>query len=219
MTAFLSTRTASYPNSLLTQGTRKIMKCTHVKADGIRCGSPALRGEAFCYFHHHNAGYIARRASHKVEIPFPEDAASIQVGIYNIMRGVLDQRLDESRSRILLWALQIAAAQTDKLPFEDDYRLRYAVTELPHYEVDELETDDEPEQTATEEGSDAKAEQESVAEEGDIAPPDPDAADESVSAAVSGMPDLSVEQVNEIMKTMSSGGPGAANRLIRQLCP
>src|SRR5947199_3405804 len=25
--------------------------CTHIKVTGIRCGSPALRGEQFCYFH------------------------------------------------------------------------------------------------------------------------------------------------------------------------
>src|SRR5580704_4442580 len=25
--------------------------CTHIKVTGVRCGSPALRGEQFCYFH------------------------------------------------------------------------------------------------------------------------------------------------------------------------
>ncbi|HYL13004.1 MAG TPA: hypothetical protein VEV41_08205 [Terriglobales bacterium] len=25
--------------------------CEHIKNDGIRCGSPALRGRSFCYFH------------------------------------------------------------------------------------------------------------------------------------------------------------------------
>src|ERR1700730_1578610 len=24
---------------------------THIKVNGVRCGSPALRGEVFCYFH------------------------------------------------------------------------------------------------------------------------------------------------------------------------
>src|SRR5438477_8983776 len=27
--------------------------CTHIKVTGVRCGSPALRGELFCYFHQH----------------------------------------------------------------------------------------------------------------------------------------------------------------------
>jgi len=25
--------------------------CTHIKINGVRCGSPALRGKEFCYFH------------------------------------------------------------------------------------------------------------------------------------------------------------------------
>ena len=25
--------------------------CTHIKVTGVRCGSPSLRGEQFCYFH------------------------------------------------------------------------------------------------------------------------------------------------------------------------
>src|ERR1700689_1568764 len=25
--------------------------CSHIKVNGIRCGSPSLRGEVFCYFH------------------------------------------------------------------------------------------------------------------------------------------------------------------------
>ncbi len=27
--------------------------CTHIKVTGVRCGSPALYGEQFCYFHQH----------------------------------------------------------------------------------------------------------------------------------------------------------------------
>ena len=28
-----------------------VKSCTHIKVTGVRCGSPALRGEQFCYFH------------------------------------------------------------------------------------------------------------------------------------------------------------------------
>src|SRR5271169_4705534 len=30
---------------------KNIRSCTHIKVNGTRCGSPALRGEVFCYFH------------------------------------------------------------------------------------------------------------------------------------------------------------------------
>jgi hypothetical protein len=35
----------------VTQSTVIIPQCHHVKPDGIRCGSPALRGRPLCYFH------------------------------------------------------------------------------------------------------------------------------------------------------------------------
>ena len=36
--------------------------CTHIKVTGVRCGSPALRGEQFCYFHQ-------RMLRMRIEIP------------------------------------------------------------------------------------------------------------------------------------------------------
>ena len=30
---------------------QNIRVCTHIKVNGVPCGSPALRGEVFCYFH------------------------------------------------------------------------------------------------------------------------------------------------------------------------
>ena len=30
---------------------KNIRVCTHIKVNGVPCGSPALRGEIFCYFH------------------------------------------------------------------------------------------------------------------------------------------------------------------------
>src|ERR1700726_2056257 len=52
----LQTRSEIFPNPdpkgvnpmSLNKNTRT---CTHVKVNGVPCGSPALRGEAFCYFH------------------------------------------------------------------------------------------------------------------------------------------------------------------------
>ena len=30
---------------------QNIRVCTHIKVNGVPCGSPALHGEIFCYFH------------------------------------------------------------------------------------------------------------------------------------------------------------------------
>src|SRR5512133_823326 len=109
------------------------MQCTHVKADGIRCGSPALRGEAFCYFHHHNADHRPRRDAKAVDIPFPEDAQCVQVGLYNVMQAVIERKIDEKRARLLIWSLQVAAAQTRTLRFDSSVHQSQLVTELPEY--------------------------------------------------------------------------------------
>jgi len=47
----------------LTQITRTLTLCRHFHASGRRCGSPALRGEQFCYYHHPNRrpGPLAER--------------------------------------------------------------------------------------------------------------------------------------------------------------
>jgi len=117
--------------------------CTHVKANGLRCGSPALRGQSFCYFHHHSPDHRPRTQARVVQIPFPENAAAIQVGIHNVMLAIIDRRIDERRASQLLWALQIAAEQSRQLAFDNRLHMSQAVTQLPDYELEELKQKEE----------------------------------------------------------------------------
>ena len=39
------------------------MQCRHILASGLRCGSPALKAENFCYYHHTTRRPIARPAT------------------------------------------------------------------------------------------------------------------------------------------------------------
>lgn len=118
-------------------------QCTHVKADGLRCGSPALRGQSFCYFHHHSPDHRPRTQARVVQIPFPENAAAIQVAIHNVMLAIIDRRIEERRASQLLWALQIAAGQGRQLPFNNSILMSRTVTELPDYELEELKEKEE----------------------------------------------------------------------------
>ncbi|HYH01429.1 MAG TPA: hypothetical protein VD837_20045 [Terriglobales bacterium] len=124
--------------------------CTHVKADGLRCGSPALRGQSFCYFHHHSPDHRPRTQHRMVNIPFPENAAAIQVGLHNVMLAIIDRRIDDRRASQLLWALQIAASQGRQLPFDNNLHMSRTVTELPEYEL-EAEREKEEERRTLEE--------------------------------------------------------------------
>jgi hypothetical protein len=44
------------------QTTSAFPECEHVKSNGIRCGSPALRGAKLCFFHH-----PAAREAHRMK--------------------------------------------------------------------------------------------------------------------------------------------------------
>ena len=81
----------------------RISQCQHIKDDGIRCGSPALRGKDLCYFHHRRA-----RRHPAFYIPPLTDRASIHVVLMEVMRAAFAGRMDDERLRTLLYALQVA---------------------------------------------------------------------------------------------------------------
>jgi hypothetical protein len=35
-----------------------IPQCQHIKLNGVRCGSPALRGKDLCYFHNRHERHV-----------------------------------------------------------------------------------------------------------------------------------------------------------------
>ncbi len=86
-------------------------QCRHIHTAGHRCGSPALRGESFCYFHHETRkpkpeGPDLLSGFH---LPLPEDRAAIMLSIGEILQRVSRQALDSKRAGLLLYGLQIAA--------------------------------------------------------------------------------------------------------------
>src|SRR5208283_4342760 len=84
------------------------LACRHIKPNGLRCESPALRGHSFCYFHSklHSATRIGIMDDFR--LPLPEDAAAIQLSIAQISEALLASRIDSKRVAQLLWGLQIA---------------------------------------------------------------------------------------------------------------
>ena len=92
---------------------KKIPQCEHIKANGLRCGSPALRQRRYCYFHF-CAHDLRRRRRQQPNAPFVlpllEDANSIQMAIQQVAEAVLEERIDNKRAGLVLFALQTAAA-------------------------------------------------------------------------------------------------------------
>ncbi len=98
------------------------MACRHIKANGLRCKSPALEGKNFCYFHSkfHTrvTGFMANYAD--LDLPLPEDSAAIMLSIARISAAILHRTLDPKRAGQLLFGLQIASQHIDrKKPFDE----------------------------------------------------------------------------------------------------
>jgi hypothetical protein len=97
--------------------------CEHIKMDGERCGSPTLTGSKHCHYHaamHRlvpQTNLFVRSWNPAAEIdqmfpyrlPFLEDEAALQVGLMQLIHGVVDERIDIRRARLVMSAMDCAA--------------------------------------------------------------------------------------------------------------
>src|SRR5271163_3580077 len=90
-----------------------VPECRHIKTSGGKCGSPALRGKPYCYFHSRLQERAAQPRSPYLAIELPaslEDRGSIQLALSEVVTAVAESRIDPRRAGILLYALQIASS-------------------------------------------------------------------------------------------------------------
>src|SRR5437868_13592922 len=100
---------------------KKPAQCEHIKANGLRCGSPALRQRRYCYFHfcaHDRRRRRRQQPNAPFVLPLLEDANSIQMAIQQVAEAVLEERIDNKRAGLLLFALQTAACNLKNTDFE-----------------------------------------------------------------------------------------------------
>jgi hypothetical protein len=91
-----------------------IPRCTHIKTNGTQCGSPALRGRRFCYFHKNwREQRVQLNAKHSacasITLPVLEDADSFQVSLMQVLRLILAGQVDPKMAGLLLYGLQTAS--------------------------------------------------------------------------------------------------------------
>ena len=95
----------------------KRYQCRHIFTDGHRCGSPCLRGEPFCYYHHTTRKPAPRQTpTDAFQLPLPEDRSAIQSAIGTILQRIAANTLDPKRAGLLLYGLQIASLNLPKQP-------------------------------------------------------------------------------------------------------
>lgn len=90
-------------------------KCQHVRSNGTRCGSPALKDNMFCYYHQHCRPVtfqynkcIANYSDSDVTLPVFDDPHGIQITLHRVTELVLRHQIDQKDASLVLYALQLA---------------------------------------------------------------------------------------------------------------
>src|ERR1700756_686619 len=79
--------------------------CTHIKASGVRCSSPALHGEQFCYFHQNAHRGVRRPQQSRLHpIALIEDEESIQYALMEVINALMRNTIHLKRPTLILRA-------------------------------------------------------------------------------------------------------------------
>ncbi len=108
-----------------------VKECTHIKVTGVRCGSPALRGEQFCYFHQRMIrGVKTPPGSRLHPIALIENEEAIQASLMEVINALARNTIDLRRADLILKALYIAVKNSRRARFESASN---QVTHIPDY--------------------------------------------------------------------------------------
>lgn len=107
------------------QDPSKRYRCRHIFHDGHRCGSPSLRGEHLCYYHHTTRGFAEekrlRREWAEFELPPLEDRSSVLAAVTEVLQRIACDKLPAKQAGLLLYGLQIAS---NNLPQPDEAKAK-----------------------------------------------------------------------------------------------
>ena len=137
----ISSAPNSYEAKILARNYQKIVErtsmpnvrnCTHIKVTGIRCGSPALRGEQFCYFHQRMVRGVPTPPNARLHpVALIENEEAIQASLMEVINALIRNMIDLKRAELILRALHIAVRNVRRvrIGLETDEMVR----EVPNY--------------------------------------------------------------------------------------
>ena len=97
----------------------EVRRCQHIKGNGTQCGSPALRKEKFCYYHHQCAPVkIAIDGKNEILLPVFDDASSIQIALRQVTQLLLEKKIEPKSAGLVLYALQIASSNLKQISMD-----------------------------------------------------------------------------------------------------
>ncbi|HEV2401007.1 MAG TPA: hypothetical protein VGS27_29000 [Candidatus Sulfotelmatobacter sp.] len=114
--------------------------CAHIKVTGVRCGSPALKGEQFCYFHQNAIRSVRRPKQSRLHpIALIEDEESIQYALMEVMNALMRNTIDLKRATLVLRALHIAVKNAGRVKF--NIQGKSSVRQIPEFAPPPANTD------------------------------------------------------------------------------
>src|SRR5437588_142505 len=101
--------------------------CRHIHAAGQRCGSPAVRGRNFCFYHGTaRTGFPASERksisdSSRTWFTFQhiDTRADVQLALFDVLSRIATNDIDTKRAGLLLYGLQIASSNLPRARHED----------------------------------------------------------------------------------------------------
>ena len=93
--------------------------CRHIKNDGVKCGSPAIKGTLFCHNHTNIRKLTRRRARYgSITIPFvfPEDRTSLQTNFFLVLQALAEGKIDNQTSNSMTRTLRACSLNLAKGP-------------------------------------------------------------------------------------------------------
>lgn len=91
---------------------RQAPRCAHIKPSGRRCGSPAMRGIEYCYYHKRT--HLGPRLLYPT-MTMLEDGHGVQAALMEVLCGILDGALTDKQAALMLYGLQTAASNLKRV--------------------------------------------------------------------------------------------------------
>jgi hypothetical protein len=110
-------------------------RCQRFRKSGMQCKAPAMKGQDVCYKHEAQEETGRRRAAMRQKFALPPlaDFKSVQSGIREVGKAIIDGRIDEDYAGELLNQLQNAAVALRRMSRSESCAGRVAPGMPPGY--------------------------------------------------------------------------------------
>ncbi len=86
-------------------------KCEHIMESGLRCGSPRMNGNHFCYYHRRLHETFILPGHRFYEMPSLDNAHGIQLALTHLASAIGKRLIDSKEARTMAWTIHLAQVQ------------------------------------------------------------------------------------------------------------